>query len=245
MTKYLTFSDLDEHLVIEYRKAITMAFPEIILNSQITKKYWSRLEKYFPHTQLFIISEDNNLIGFMNAIPIFWDQSLNELPNEGWDWLLKKGVDDFEKNLTPNSLGGLQIIVTKEYLGKGYSKLLIANGKKVREGLGLKNFIIPIRPIQKYKYPEMKMKDYMSLRENNEIRDPWIRTHLKSGADIIKVCKNSMNVTGDIDFWEGLLKAKINKSGAYKVKGALNLVTINIEDNYGEYREENIWINYR
>ncbi len=244
MTKYLTFSDLDDHLLKQYRKAIALAFPEIIINSQITKKYWDRLEKYFPQTQLFIVSEDNNLIGFMNAIPVFWDQPLIDLPNEGWDWLVKKGINDFENKVSPNSLGGLQIIVTKEYLGKGYSKLLIAKGKNVRENLGFKNFIIPIRPILKHKYPEMKMKEYMSLRENNIIMDPWIRTHIKSGAKIIKVCKNSMNVTGEINFWEGLLKNKIRKSGTYKVEGALNLVTINLEDNYGEYREENIWINY-
>ncbi|WP_299223359.1 hypothetical protein [uncultured Aquimarina sp.] len=244
MIKYVTFSDLDDRLVKQYRNAINLAFPDIILNSQVTKKYWSRLEKYFPHTQLFIVSEDNNLIGFMNAIPLFWDQSLSELPNKGWDWLVKKGINDFENNLTPNSLGGLQIIVTKEYLGQGYSKLLIAKGKKVKENFGFRNFVIPIRPILKYKYPEMKMKDYMSLQENGEIMDPWIRTHLRNGAKIIKVCENSMNVTGDINFWENLIDIKIMKSGAYMVDGALNLIKIDVKNNFGEYREENIWIYY-
>ncbi|AXT53910.1 hypothetical protein D1818_24985 [Aquimarina sp. BL5] len=244
MIKYLTFSDLDDRLIGQYRNGINLAFPDVILNSQVTKKYWSRLEKYFPQTQLFIVSDDNNLIGFMNAIPLFWDQPLSELPNEGWDWLLKKGINDFENEIEPNSLGGLQIIVAKGYLRKGYSKLLIENGKKVKENLGFKNFIIPIRPILKYKYPEMKMKDYMNLKENGEIMDPWIRTHMKSGAEIIKVCENSMNIIGDINFWEGLLKKEINRSGGYRVQEALNLVTINIEDDFGEYREENIWISY-
>jgi len=221
-----------------------MAFPEVILRSQIIKDYWGKLEKCFPQSQIFIIDENKNLIGFMNAIPLFYDLPLTELPDEGWDWLMKKGIKDFENNLMPNTLGGLQIIVTKEYQGKGYSKLLISRGKQLKEILGLKNFIIPIRPILKHKYPKEKMKDYMNLRENGEIFDPWIRTHIKSGAEIIKVCTNSMNVTGDINFWEQLLYKKIFHSGTYEIKGALNLVSIEIENNYGEYKEENIWVYY-
>ncbi|WP_298538884.1 GNAT family N-acetyltransferase [uncultured Aquimarina sp.] len=242
--QYLTFSDLDAHLLEQYRNAINFAFPEVILNSQTTKKYWSRLEEYFPNTQLFMIREDNKLIGFMNIVPIFWDQPFTELPEEGWDWLVKKGISDFESGIQPNSLGGLQIVVTQEFQGQGFSKLLIARAKKVKEDLGHKNFIIPIRPILKYKFPEMKMKNYMSLQENGKIMDPWIRTHLESGAKIIKVCEKSMNVIGDIHFWENLLDIKIIKSGTYMVDGALNLIKIDVKNNFGEYKEENIWIYY-
>lgn len=241
---YRKFSDLDDSLLEQYRSAITLAFPEVILMSKVTKEYWNRLENYFPHTQIFLISETNELIGFINAIPIFWDQPMNELPNQGWDWLVKKGIEDFETKITPNTLGGLQIVVCEEYQGKGYSKLLILKGKELRENLGFENFIIPIRPILKYKYPDIKMKDYINFREQGKIYDPWIRTHLQNGATLIKVCENSMNVTGTIRFWEELLQQKIKESGPYQIQEALNLVWINIEEEYGEYREENIWIQY-
>ncbi|MFD2561911.1 hypothetical protein [Aquimarina rubra] len=244
MITYLEFSDLDDHLLDQYRRAIRLAFPEIILHSEVIRNYWERLEKYFPYTQLFAVGENHNLIGFMNAIPIFWDQPLDELPDDGWDWLVKKGISDFENDIQPNSLGGLQIVVTKEFQGKGYSQLLIARGKQVKENLGFKNFIIPIRPILKHTYPDIKIEDYMNWTKDDKTFDPWIRTHIKSGAQILKVCENSMNVTGDINFWEGLLKQNINESGTYRVQGALNLVSINLDKNYGEYREENIWIGY-
>ncbi|WP_299439147.1 N-acetyltransferase [uncultured Aquimarina sp.] len=244
MIQYLEFSDLDDHLLKQYRSAINKAFPKVILHSQVIKDYWDKLEKYFPHTQLFIVDEYRNLIGFMNAIPIYYDLPLTELPDEGWDWLVKKGIEDFENKITPNSLGGLQIVVIKEYQGQGYSKLLISRGKHAKENLGFKNFIIPIRPILKHTYPEMKMEDYIDLKEHDKIFDPWIRTHVDSGAQVIKVCENSMNVTGDVHFWEQLLHKKITESGSYEIKGALNLVSIDIENNYGEYEEENIWIHY-
>ncbi|WP_378175297.1 N-acetyltransferase [Aquimarina sp. SS2-1] len=241
---YHEFSDLDNHLLDQYRNAIRTAFPEIILNSKVIKNYWDKMETYFPYTQLFITGANRELIGFMNAIPIFWDRPLSELPDDGWDWLVKKGISDFENGIQPNSLGGLQIVVTKKFQGKGYSQLLIARGKQVKENLGFKNFIIPIRPILKHIYPEMKMEDYMNWKQDDIAFDPWIRTHIKSGAQILKVCKNSMNVSGDINFWEDLLKEKIHESGSYRVEGALNFVDIHLKDNYGEYREENIWLHY-
>jgi len=232
------------HLLEQYRSAIRLAFPEIISHSQTIEKYWDTLEKYFPHTQIFMIDADNNLMGFINAIPVFWDQPVEELPKNGWDWLLEKGITDSEDGIAPNMLGGLQIIITKKYQGKGYSKLLIEKGKSSREALGFNNFIIPIRPILKHQYPEMRMKDYMILKEHHKIYDPWIRTHLSSGAKIIKVCENSMSVTGDIHFWGNLMNKKITESGFYRVEGALNLVFIEIEKGYGAYKEENIWIQY-
>ncbi|WP_405206196.1 hypothetical protein [Aquimarina sp. LLG6339-5] len=244
MITYLKYSDLDSSLIKQYKFAITEAFPEIILRSRVTEEYWSRLENYFPYTQVFMINSNDGLLGFINAIPIFWDQMLEDLPQEGWDWLLRKRISDFEDNVLPNILGGLQIIVTKKYQGKGYSKLLISKGKAVRERLGLEKLIIPIRPILKHNYLKVMMKDYIDLKKDNKIYDPWIRTHLESGATFIKVCENSMNVRGDINFWEELLGKKITKSGSCKMDGALNLVTVDLEENYGEYREENIWISY-
>jgi len=86
------------------------------------------------------------------------------------------------------------------------------------------------------------MSAYMKLRSQNEIYDPWIRTHLKSGAEVIKICNNSMNIQGDIKFWETLSKTKITKTGNYLVEGGLSPVRIDLQANHGEYREPNIWI---
>jgi len=241
---YLPFSELNETQLKQYKIAHQSAFPDIILNSSVMQDYWPRIEKYFPFTQIFMLDHDKNLIGFMNTIPIFWDQPLDELSNDGWDWLVKKGINDYENNIQPNTLGGLQIIVTKENQGKGFSKLLIGRAKEVIKNLGYQNFIIPIRPTFKHHHPEMKMTDYINLKKEDRIYDPWIRTHLNSGAKIISVCENSMNISGDIIFWESLLNQKIDSSGMYLVKGALNKVHIDFEKNHGEYREDNIWITY-
>jgi len=122
--------------------------------------------------------------------------------------------------------------------------MLIAEGRKIQSELGFKNFIIPIRPTFKSNYPELDMKEYLEFKIDDKIYDPWIRTHQSSGADFIKVCPKAMIIRGDINFWEGLTKRKINKSGYYIVEGALNPVLMQVENNIGEYQEANIWINY-
>ncbi len=240
-----TFSQLNESLIQQYRKIVRSAFPEVIFQSEIVKHGWPTIEKYFPEYQIFFIDDDDNLIGLLNSIPIFWNHPLHDLPDEGWDWLVEKGIKGYENNIKPNCLGGLQIIVSKDHLGKGYSKKLITEGRKKQSELGFKNFVIPIRPTFKSNYPEMDMEEYIDFKTEGKVYDPWIRTHLSSGAEIIKVCPRAMTITGDIKYWEGLLGRKIEKSGYYIVEGALNTVLIHKEENVGIYHEDNIWINYQ
>ena len=244
MIKKYSFSELSPTLVDQYKTTVRSAFPDIIFQSEVVKNSCDKIQNYFPEFQIYYVDEDDQLIGFINAIPFYWDRPLDELPDEGWDWEVKVGIEGYENNIKPNCIGGLQIIVAKEHLGKGYSKQLIEEGKKMKEKLGFKNFLLPIRPTFKSKYPEMDMKDYINLKVDNKIYDPWIRTHLSSGAEIIKICPKAMHIYGDIPVWERLMNRKISKSGTYLVEGALNPVEIQVDKDYGEYFEDNIWINY-
>ena len=242
--KTVCISDLNQTLFEKYKSTVYSSFPKVIFQSEVVKHCWPTLEKYFPEFQLFLIDGNQKLIGFINTIPIYWNKPLGDLPDDGWDWLVQNGIAGYENGVKPNCLGGLQIIVQKDQLGKGYSKLLIAEGKKIMERSGFENFIIPIRPTFKSKYPEMDMEEYINFKQGEKIYDPWIRTHNSSGAKIIKVCPRSMYIKGDLKYWEGLMNSKIKKSGYYIVEGALNPVWMDVENSSGEYNEANIWISY-
>ncbi len=244
LKSYYTLDELSSKQITQYQQAIPLAFPEVIIRSKHIATYWPKLEEYFPESQLYLLDEDKNVIAFMNTIPFFWDNALDALPDQGWDWMLQKGIEDYENKIKPNTLGGLQVIVPKEHQKKGYSRKMIAAAKKLVAEMNYKRCVIPIRPILKHLEPETKMTTYMHLQKQNKTYDPWIRTHLSSGAKILKVCSQSMKVYGDVQFWNELSKEKIQKSGQYKISGALNLIDINVENDYGEYLEENIWIAY-
>ncbi len=244
LLKQRNLSELSDSQFDLYKNSITSAFPKLIFKSHAIQNYWERLEKYFPDYQLLLINEDEDVIGSINTIPFFWDRPLSELPDEGWDWMLEKGVTDHENNLAPNFLGGLQVIVRKKYQGEGYSKWLIESGKQRMKEAGFDHLLIPIRPTFKHKHPQMKMEEYMQLKTDGVLYDPWIRTHTKSGAQIIRVCTHSMTIKGDLQYWEGILGQKIKHSGPFIADGGLNPVFIRFEDDLGIYIEENIWICY-
>ena len=241
---FKVISELNHDQLEKYRKSIVNAFPEIVRKSPIISKYWDRVENYFKEYQLFLINECGFVVGFVNSIPFHWEDKLNCLPREGWDWMLIKGIEDYEHGQKPNSLGGLQIIVSKEFLGQGYSKVIINKAKQLVVDLDFDNFVIPIRPIFKSRYPYMSMTEYINYKEGDKIYDPWIRTHLKGGAKILHVCDRAMHVYGNLSFWEDLINVPISKSGKYLVEGALNPIDIDVSKNYGEYFEDNIWISY-
>jgi len=244
MPSFLHLSELNEKQIAQYRDYVSKAFPPITQASLVIKEYFPRLEQYFPETQLYMIDDAGDILGFMNTVPLYWDKPMHELPDDGWDWMMTKGISDYQSNIKPNTLGGLQVIIPKHNQGRGYSRQIITGMKALVQSKDYENFIIPIRPTFKPKHPEMSMADYIELKDGYKIYDPWIRTHVSSGAEIIKVCSNSMNVQGDVAFWERLIGRKIVKSGWYLVDGALNLVEIDVEGNRGEYREDNVWIRY-
>lgn len=242
--KYIQISELSIDQKRLYSNSTQNSYPLFIKYSTGVEHYWERMEKYFPEFQLALVDEKHQLIGTINSVPFHWDKNLEDLPHDGWDWLIKKSVEDYERNIQANFLGGIQINILAHHRSKGFSKKMIAKAKSLKSKHNLDNFILPIRPTLKWKFPELSMGEYIQKKVDNQLYDPWIRTHLNSGARVIKVCNNSMNVSGDINFWEKALGQSLKKSEYIQYKGALNPIEINIENNHGEYREENIWIKY-
>ena len=121
------------------------------------------------------------------------------------------------------------MIVRKKYQNQGFSKQILNYAKLNLKSTTLIKLIIPIRPTKKHEFPQVSMSSYIELKNKGEIFDPWITTHINNGARIIKVCSESMTMKGDIRFWESILNKKINKSGLYKLDGALSLINIDIE----------------
>ncbi len=216
----------------------------VIQGSEVGDYYWENTFNYFPEHQLFFQRENGDLIGFANTIPLWYNGSNEDLPDEGWDWMIRKGIEDYESQLQPNIVGGLQIGVLPLYRGQGYSKYILGEVKKMIAEEGYSNFILPIRPTLKHKYPEVEMEEYIQWTEKGKIFDPWIRVHMEAGAQIIKVCHKAMSVELSIAAWEKLLGYKITRSGKIKVEGALTLVDIQLDKGIGTYIEPNIWICY-
>jgi len=85
---------------------------------------------------------------------------LEQLPEEGLDWILVKGLEDKRRNIEPDTLGGLLIIINPKLQGKGISSSIISELiARTRRGV-FKRLIIPIRPNLKSRYPLISISQY-------------------------------------------------------------------------------------
>ena len=217
-------------------------WPQFMGWDAVLREHWVDLDNTFPEYQL-ILCEDEEAIGLANSIPFYWDKPFEELPEEGWDWVVVKGLKDKEKGITPNTLSGLQVAVDTKHQGKGVSPVIVREMMSIARKNGIKYMAIPIRPTLKSTYPLIPISEYIEWkREDGLPFDPWIRVHVKIGARIIKPCHKSMYITGNIPQWEQWTGMKFPETGEYIIEGALTPIKINRRKNTGEYTEPNVWI---
>lgn len=241
MSDYIITSN--KETVKKYQKALgDISWPEFMQHDKIVEKYWPTLYDNFADFQ-FAVIDNNEIVGVGNMIPLNWEKSFAELPNAGVDWAMEKANCDFKNNIDSNLLVAMQILINKEYRGKGISSEMVKIMMSVAKKNNIEHIALPVRPTLKHKYPLIPMKDYITWkRDDGTAFDPWIRVHLNLGGEIVEICKKSMEITGTIKEWEKWSGLSFAGSGNYVVNNALVPVNINLEDNIGTYIEPNVWI---
>lgn len=218
---------------------------DFILQDHANVKYWERLYKEFPTYQFFLLDGDA-LVGCGNCVPLYLaDKDLNNLPDEGWDWALSQAFENKESGLQANTLAALQIAINPSYRGQGVSELLVNTMKGIAQEQKFKDFILPVRPNLKHKYPLIDIDDYIQWKNENGLPyDAWIRVHARNGASIVNSCRKSMFVSGSISEWESWTGYDLKSSGQYLFPSALTPIEVNIEKNIATYSEPNVWMHY-
>jgi len=212
-------------------------WPVFLSEDSSVKKYWQRLYQLYPEYQL-LFRINSEYVGVANSAPIYWNANIDDLP-AGFDKAIEIII---EKNEKPNTLCGLAIVISKNYLGKGFSSKIINNFKKLAKFYGYSNLILPVRPTLKSQYPIILMDDYVNWEKDNLSFDPWLRVHIKIGGTILKVANPSMRVRGTVSDWQKWTGMYFGESNKYIIQGALNPVDIDIESDLGEYIEPNVWV---
>lgn len=220
------------------------SWPEFMQHDEIAVRYWPSLYTLFNNYQ-FAVLEGDKVVGIGNSIPLFWNSKIENLPEEGFDWAMCKANSDLSEKTKPNTLVALQILINKDFRGKGISAEMI----NIMKGIAIQNnfdsLALPVRPTLKCNYPNTTIEEYIQWKnDDGNAFDPWIRIHLKMGADLIKICKKSMVIKGTVAEWESWTGMTFPKSGHFIADGALNPIEINLEKNVGIYTEPNVWMAY-
>ena len=105
--------------------------------------------------------------------------------------------------------------------------------------------IAPVRPTLKSRYPLTPMENFARWARSDGLHiDPWIRTHQRLGASILASAPRSMIITATVAEWEDWAGMVFPETGQYTVPGALDLVTIDHEQDRGTYSETNLWMRH-
>lgn len=220
------------------------AWPQFMLHDSVANTNWAKLFELFPEYQFtFRDTENDEIVAIANSIPLSYKKEFDSFPQEGWDWVLQKGMDDFNNNIPPTIMSVLSIVITPNYQGKGISTLVLQEMRKIGMRKKYSHFIAPVRPNMKTLYPLIPIEEYIHWKNSDEKQfDAWLRVHESIGGTIVKVCHKAMKITGTVSEWEEWAKMQFPATGTYIVKGALVPITINREKNEGLYIEPNVLV---
>jgi len=112
-----------------------------------------------------------------------------------------------------------------------------------RHGFG--ELVAPVRPNAKHTEPHTPMSEYaFRTRADGLPVDPWLRVHVRAGAQIEKVAPNSMTVTGTLEQWRRWTGLPFDTDGPVVVPQALVPVECRLAHDYAVDVGPNVWVRH-
>jgi hypothetical protein len=221
-------------------------WPEFMKHSAAAKLYFApwMLDRYLDYA--FAGVADGEVVARAFSVPFaFNTDGRAELPDGGWDQVIRWAHEDGMIGRAPNALSALEISMLPKARGSGNSLTLLNAMKACAKIKGFGEVFAPVRPNQKHLQPRMPMRDYVNtVRADGFPIDAWLRTHLRIGGKVVKIAPYSMTIVGrlaDWSFWTGM---PFDRSGEMLVAGALSPVMVSLEQDCAVYIEPNVWVRH-
>ncbi|SHE58076.1 N-acetyltransferase [Streptoalloteichus hindustanus] len=208
------------------------------------------LVERFPQYQVLLLDRDgaggSSVVGRAHAVPLAWDGDLDSLPPGGWDAVLAQAVRDADDDAAPTAASALEVVLAPDYQGRGLSSLLAAGMRANVAALGLTDLLVPLRPNHKHREPRVPLAEYVRRRRPDGLpEDPWLRVHVRLGAEVVRVCPASMSIAGSLAQWREWTGLPFDRSGEVEVPDALAPVHVSVEHDHAVYVEPNVWLRHR
>jgi GNAT superfamily N-acetyltransferase len=227
---------------LPHADSLAAPWPEFMYHDPVFERLFGRVIAEYAEFHFYVWDDEREeVVGAGNAIPGAWDGDGASLPDGGVDAVVEARFA--ERTPTPTVLCALQILIAPECRGQGLSSRMIERMREIGRAHGLDTLIAPVRPNLKHRYPLTPIESYIAWRRpDGTLLDPWLRTHERLGAEIVKVAPESMRVAGTVAEWEQWAEMAFPETGSYVVPGALVPVEIDRERDEGLYLEPNVWM---
>ncbi|MGH4032907.1 N-acetyltransferase [Actinomycetota bacterium Odt1-20B] len=203
-----------------------------------------------PEHQLVVLDEGaddkQQVIARAAGVGIAWDGDPDHLPDTGWDAALRQCLTDTYARRRHTALCALEIAVAPGHQARHLSARTLRALSDHARRQGFRDLVSPIRPSLKHEHPELPMDEYVARRRPDGLpADPWLRTHVRAGAEVLKVCPASMTISGSLAEWRAWTGLPLDTDGQVTVPGALTPVTVSLAHDYAVYVEPNVWVRHR
>ncbi len=225
---------------------IADVWPKYNEQGDVLGAHWWRLDQDFADFQLVLYDEKADVaLAHGHSIPCSWDGTVEGLW-DGIDDMMASAVGLFDESDKPNTLSALAIEIPPRHQGGGLARTMIGGMRDIAAARGFGSLIAPLRPTWKVRYPVTPIERYAAwTREDGMPFDPWIRLHVRLGAEIMKPVPRSLHITGTVAEWEEWVDLPFPESGTYVFPNGLAPLDVDRESDRCEYWEPNVWVRHR
>jgi GNAT superfamily N-acetyltransferase len=221
-------------------------FPEFMRHDPVADLYFARqaLDRYLDYVHVALL--DGEVVGRAFSVPFcFGTEGRTELPDAGWDAVIRWAHEDHLASRQPNAVSALEISLLPRVQGAGHSRAMLAAMKQNARARGFSDLYAPLRPNQKHLQPHVSMAEYAAQQRADGLpADAWLRTHVRDGGRVVKIAPCAMTIVGTVAEWSRWTGITFSGSGQYAIEGALTPVTISLEHDQGIYVEPNVWVHH-
>ena len=198
----------------------------------------------YPEYQVLAVDGDS-VRARVNAVPYAWSGVDEDLPENGWDYALGMAFRP-EMPAAATAVCLIEARIHPDIAGAGLGSDLVRAARDNAAALGYAHLLAPIRPTRKHLEPDTPIEEYVRRnRPDGTPFDPWLRSHLRLGGRLARICHSAMTIAGSLAEWRTWTGLALDTSGTVHVAGALNPVHVSVENDYAVYVEPNIWIVHR
>ena len=224
---------------------LTSVWPEFMLNDPTGDLYYSYTDRW---AEFIILAVDDGYVaarGF--SVPFAFGEPVGrpELPDGGWDEVVRWSARDFADEVPTTHVSALEIGIDPRYRGSGLAGDMVVAMHENARRQGFDVMYAPVRPSRKHLEPKVSMEAYAyRTRADGLPEDPWLRVHARLGATIEKVCPMAMVIAGTLNDWQTWTGLPFDESGEVIVPGALAPVRVSVEQGTAVYVEPNVWMRH-
>ena len=222
-------------------------WPEFMRHDAAAELYFAAtsLDRYLDHVLVGL--DGGTVVARAFSVPFAFNIAERpELPDGGWDEVIRWAHEDHALARAPNAVSALEISLLPPARGHGNSQRMLAAMKRNARAHGFGDLYAPVRPNQKHLQPHVPIAQYVGARRADGLpQDAWLRVHLRAGGRIVRIAPYAMTIVGTIAEWSRWTGMTFAKSGGIAIEGALSPIHICLEQDYGVYVEPGVWIHHK